>query len=826
MPIICDLTYPKQKEELYEHFYKLFKYPLHDFQKWAIESTVNGCHTLACAPTGTGKSVCAEFAVEYFHSIGKKTIYCSPIKSLSNQKYHDFTEKYPHISIGILTGDIKTNPTADVLIMTTEILLNKLYQIKSTISSTNSSTSFDMDIYNELGCVVFDEIHMINDQDRGHVWENSIIMLPPHIQIIGLSATLDNPEKFAKWIETKGNLTDEPMKPIYLTRKLDRPVPLTHYSFITTTSGIFKSIKDKSVHAQINEVINKPFIIQSPETGFNEANFLKINKMCKLFDYHQVYSKRPHVLNQVSKYLVENEMLPALCYVFSRKQLEICAREITVPLLEFDSKVPYTIHYECEQMLRKLPNYQEYLHLPEYCELVELLQKGIAIHHAGMMPILREMVEILFAKGRIKMLFCTTSVAIGLNLPVKTCIFTDIYKYDGSQLCMLQSHEYVQAAGRAGRLGLDTVGNVIHLNNLFRSNDNTVSYKNMLKGAPQTLVSKFQISYNLILNLVEIGNTEYTHFANKSMRSGDIESQANQLRDQAKIVKQEMMRLENCIHQSNIDVDLTNTYIKLTEDKMKYVNKKRKEIEKQIQQIVDDNKFIQQDVETVSKYKAKHNELDSLNFQIEGTTTFMSNNVLCMVNLLENHEFMLENELTVKGTIATKLREIHCLVFANLVFNGKLDGLTACQLVNILSCFTNIKVSESMAQTTVYSKDNVVVEFVKQLNQDFLYWSGLESDLCIHTGMDYTIHYDLMDWVTDWCESDCEQTCKFILQELIKYKGIFLGDFIKALLKINNICSELQNIAEMTQNMGLLQVLKQIPAMTLKFVATTQSLYV
>jgi superfamily II RNA helicase len=206
---------------------------LHDFQKWGIEAIVTGNHLLVTAPTGSGKTMPGEFALDYFYSKGKKTIYCSPIKALSNEKFYNFTQKYPHIRIGLITGDIKTNPNADVLIMTTEIFLNKLYQIKSTTQKGSSSISFDMDIENELGCVVYDEIHMINDESRGHVWEQSIMMLPPHVQMIGLSATLDNPERFAHWLETRGGAHPIGEKEVYLAKKQIRAVPLIHYSFIT-----------------------------------------------------------------------------------------------------------------------------------------------------------------------------------------------------------------------------------------------------------------------------------------------------------------------------------------------------------------------------------------------------------------------------------------------------------------------------------------------------------------------------------------------------------------------------------------------------------------
>ena len=431
---ICSFSYPTDNETIYNIFYQQFKFSLHDFQKWAIESIVTGNHVLITAPTGTGKTVPAEFSLNYFHSIGKKTIYTCPIKALSNEKFYDFTRKFPHINIGLVTGDISCNPNADVIIMTLEILMNKLH------NTTNDKTtnSFELDIEGELGCVVFDEIHFINDEKRGTNWEQTIMMLPSHIQIIGLSATLDHPENFAQWLENTLNKSSVKNfvleKQVYLCRKLIRTVPLIHYSFIASNSSVNKIIKDKALQQEIQQVSNKPIIIQNEKGTFNDVNYQKINKILNLFHKNDIQIKRRHVLNKVSEYLVENEMLPALCYVFSRKQLEICAEELTTNLLEFDSKVPYTIDYECEQIIRKLPNYHEYLQLPEYIKIVELFRKGIGMHHAGLIPILREMTELLFAKGYIKILFCTETMSIGINLPVKTTIFTDVNKFNGDIL--------------------------------------------------------------------------------------------------------------------------------------------------------------------------------------------------------------------------------------------------------------------------------------------------------------------------------------------------------------------------------------------------------
>ena len=481
MVVICSLdNYDKSQYDKHIKHFSKFNFPLYIFQKWAIDGIIEGNHVLVTAPTGSGKSLPAEFAIDFFSEKGKKVIYCSPIKALSNQKFYDFTLKYPNISIGLITGDIKTNPDAEVLIMTTEILLNKLYQLKSQTSNIpiNSSVSFDMDIEKELACVIFDEIHMINDPDRGHVWENCIMMLPLHIQMVGLSATLDDPEKFAFWMENRGDYstTSYGKKKVYLSKKLKRTIPLTHYSFFVSNSSISKVIKDKSIREGILKFSNKFHVIQDEKGKFNDDIYNSLDKYYKLFSKNNIRIKRNHVLNEVSKILNEKDMLPAMCYVFSRKQVDVCAKELTVSLISSESTIPSIIENECYQIIKKLPNFKEYLYLPEYCNLISLLQKGIATHHSGMMPILREIVELMFMKGYVKLLFCTESVAIGLNLPVKTTIFTDINKHDGSVFRKLHGHEFIQASGRAGRLGIDTVGNVIHLYNLFRDMDK-LSYK-------------------------------------------------------------------------------------------------------------------------------------------------------------------------------------------------------------------------------------------------------------------------------------------------------------------------------------------------------------
>jgi superfamily II RNA helicase len=836
---ICSNDYSSSNEEKYSEYFDKYPFLLSAFQKYAIESIVEGNHILVTAHTGSGKTLPAEFAIEHFVKQGKKVIYTSPIKALSNQKFYEFTQKFPHISFGILTGDIKTNPEADVLIMTTEILMNTLYAKNrkedthvNTHVNTNVNTNltmFEMDFESELACVIFDEIHYINDQSRGKVWEETIMMLPRHVQMVMLSATLDSPEKFALWCETRGQNDIKPDKIVYLTTTYERVVPLTHYSFITCTQGIFKIIKDKELEKEIKKNTNTLHVLQDSKGNFNDTNYMRIHKTLKLFNDKNHYVKRQHVLNTVAKHMVENNMLPAICFVLSRKALEQCAKEITTVLLEDDSKVPYIIRKECEQIIRKLPNYQEYLNLPEYINMVTLLEKGIAIHHAGIMPILREMVELLFGKGYVKLLFATETFAVGINMPTKTVLFTDMNKFDGSGLRPLYSHEYTQMAGRAGRRGIDTVGHVIHLTNLFKDIDQ-LTLKTVLKGKPQTLVSKFKISYNLILNLIDIGETNYTRYAKRSMIQNDIDLTMNGYHDNIARIQKEIdnmiIVLENC----KTPLETVNKYIILKQERLTSVNKKRKEIDRNIQQILDDYKTVERDIEIVSKYNLKKDMLKQINDNLLTTETTLETNIGKVIHLLKDSGFVKQeddkNTLSLKGHIATNLREIHCLIFAELINSGRFKQFDAKMLVGILSCFTNISVPEEKRCVLPTTEHGNVKDCIIEIYNMYQKQSTLEFENKIDTGIDYNIHFDLIDYSIKWCECESDAECKILVNEIGTTKEIFLGEFIKAILKINNITSEMEKVAEYLGDLQFLALLKQVPQLTLKYVATNQSLYV
>lgn len=481
--------------------------------------------------------------------------------------------------------------------------------------------------------------------------------------------------------------------------------------------------------------------------------------------------------------------------------------------------------------MRKFPNYQEYIELPEYLNLVALLEKGIGIHHSGVMPPLREMVELLYSRGRIKLLFCTETLSVGINMPVKTAIFTDVNKFDGNINRILYSHEYTQAAGRAGRLGLDKVGHVIHLNNLFRNVD-SVNYKKMMNNKPPVLKSKFKISFNLLLSLIDIGKNNFSEFAEKSMIKDVITNELGEIyKDISKlsIEKENAYRVISTIKSCH---QVCNDYINLLEKRKNAVNKKRKDIERDIQSIKDMYPSIDNDVILMEKYNSKCDELENKNCEYEKLNSIISFEINSILEFLSREKFIDkidENEkyiLTPKGQLANQLKEIHCLAFSELVELGDLTKLSVTELIQLFSCFTNIVVSDEDKDFKIDGDKVKIEEIMYKMTNLYNYYMNFEAKNNINTGIEYGIHYDLINYVEEWVKCENIGECKFVLEKAEKEKKIFLGEFVKAILKINNISSEFEKIAEFIGNVEFLSKLKEIPHKTLKYVVTNQSLYV
>jgi superfamily II RNA helicase len=830
MVFICDKPFPSE-DKTYDNVFSPIV--LSDFQKWAIKALTEKNDVLITAHTGSGKTLPAEFLIRHSISKKKKVIYASPIKALSNQKLYEFRRKYPEISFGILTGDIKDNPEADVLVMTTEILRNTLFLKKNgTQTKGKSKLLFEMDFDNELAAVIFDEVHYINDADRGSVWEQAIIMLPKHVQILMLSATINEPAGFAAWVETRG-------VPCYLIPTNHRVVPLTHYMWVSTHLSTSKAFKGTEYEHKLHQLANKPVVIKKSDETFVEENYHKVYDLIHYMKKNHIFVKRSFVLNELAKYLKLNNMLPAICFVLSRKQVEQCASEIAVNLYDDDEQHKTSvIAAECKNILMsKLPNYREYMNLPEYTDMIALLEKGIAIHHAGIMSVLREMVELLFEKGFIKLLFATETFSVGINMPTKTAIFTGLTKFNGTEHRPLYPHEYTQMAGRAGRRGLDKVGHVIHCNNIFEL-DSAAQYRNMLCGPAQTITSKFKVSFGLVLSTIAsdtVGEAnaqknevaDIYSFLNKTLLNQDMKRDLNEYYKKEQAIDKRIDEQEDKLSALKTPRNVLQEYKSKSIAVLELANSARKNMRREMSQMEEKYPSITQDVTLLLELDELLKERDYNNTYITQTKEYMNDTIRYTIDVLEERGFFKDNKLTKMGLVARNFQEVHPLMMAELLRDtNDLKDLSSYEIAGLLSCFTNcIGVADENkvhVPETDYEETNRIT---KKAEEILMSYSDEEAKYELYTGETYDFTYDLLNPVIRWCEAEDEKDCKIIIQEL-KEKEVFLGDFVKALLKINNIASEMEKMCETTGNMELLEKVSQIPTLTLKYVVTNQSLYI
>ena len=816
MVVICDTVYPSDKN--LEEFQN-YSFELDHFQKYALEHYNNNDHVLVTAHTGSGKTLPAEYAIQTAFKNGKKSIYTAPIKSLSNQKFNEFTEKYPEISFGILTGDIKFNPEADCLIMTTEILRNTLFQKQMKDVDVNQLLHFNMDIENELECVIFDEVHYINDESRGKVWEESIMMMPKHVKLVMLSATINNIENFASWIEKTT------LRNVAICSTSKRVVPLTHYAYLTYPKSFYKDLCSEEI-SKISKYLDTPVLLKQQHSSFYDENLVKLKQIHTRALKNNIYVKPSFILKNVVQYLQEENLLPAICFVFSRKNVEKYAKELNMNLSENSAEIENT----CLSILKKLPNYKEYQQTDEYQNMIQLLKRGIAIHHSGIMPILREMVELLFSKGFIKILFATETFAVGVNMPAKTVLFTNLHKYTSNDFRKLHSHEYTQMAGRAGRRGLDSIGVVIHLMGMFNEIPFDYDYKSILSGSSQQLVSKFKIHSNLVLRIVS-NNSSLEEFINSSMITNEINKELKHTEETIVKEEQTMETLKANLKFKNELEEYYNMVMKVETLK----NKQRKKMLNQIQSYEQEHPKLLIEYEKYKKILELKDSVANNKTVVENIKNYVKHTLNVILENLKENNFITEMTdtrsdkryffLTIDGHIASNIQEVHSLMMTRIILDNLLTPLSSSELASYLSIFTQIRVSDEHKVFTTNSIQNDYIKNAVKSTEEYLdFFYKQTTDNYLDIVDDYEINFDIIDSVFNWCEATTEQECKIVIEE-IKSKGIFVGEFVKAIIKINNIVSELEKVCNLINNMELLQNLSKIKKISMKYIVSTQSLY-
>ena len=573
-----------------------FPFELDDFQKEACDCISEGESVVVCAPTGAGKTVIAEHAIHCALKNGDRVFYTTPLKALSNQKFNDFSQKYGADKVGLLTGDSSFNRDAQIVVMTTEVFRNMLY-------CTNfGSVSDNMQ---KVKYVILDEVHYMNDEQRGTVWEESIIYCPTNVQIIALSATVANADKLTEWINTVHSKTK-------LINTDFRPVPLRFYYFDS-------SQPDKLLPLLApGGTLNKK--IRPEKRTFKRGRGGKI--------------QQKSVVKDVVRNLHENDMLPAIYFTFSRKkcdeQMEKCADLCLVTPQE---------QAQIKEIIDEYIAENPYLYKNKH---IEYLLQGVASHHAGLLPSWKVLVEKLFQKGLIKVVFATETLAAGINMPARSTVISSVSKRTDEGHRMLTASEFLQMSGRAGRRGMDKVGYVTIVGSMFQSPEEVAE---LVLSDANPLESRFSPSYSMVANLLqrftvdeakELILKSFGYFSSNSRLAG-LNLQLEEVK--AKIA--ENSEFKCWCHQT-------------ADDLLEYNKIREAQITKQID--------IQRDI--------------------------FWNKFISHKNALEKFGYIKDDFPTDKGKTVSQIRSENELFLAEIIFSDILNDLTPAELASVICAVT------------------------------------------------------------------------------------------------------------------------------------------
>ena len=636
------------------------KFELDKFQLESVEQIKAGKSVLTCAPTGAGKTVIAREAIRLALAEKKRVFYTAPLKALINQKFYEFAQEFGKDNVGIITGDANQNRDAKIIVMTTEIYRNMLY-----------GTSFgSIDPFlNDLKYVIFDEFHFINDEYRGTVWEESVIYTPKTVQMIALSATISNPQELVDWIKKIHS-------DCALVETFERPVPLSHYYF-----------KDEQLSPLLTT--NNKLNPQLKERNDNRFGGKKGKFGNRFGGGPASQSSIAKVVDELSK----KAMLPAIYFVFSRKGCDRAAEECR-DLNLLNNEESKLLNQEISIAIsghKALENYNK----------LDLLKKGIAAHHAGLLPQMKTLIEELFAKGLIKVVFSTETLAAGINMPAKTTVINNLSKATDEGFRTLKASEFLQMSGRAGRRGLDDNGFVVTVKN---GNYTAGEVAILAVAKPEDITSHFKASYEMVLNLL-MGHkpNELKELVKKSF--GQYLAEDNLVNDKAEIkrLENQIMNLQHPLCPGEMG-DL-NHYREL-QSRLDSTRREKKELEKRLDPGAQDleaslemltmeaksspcngcpkQKPCSKQMENIKRYKKQVKKIDE---RIEDIKNWSWENFEKVMDLLIEEGYISNEKPTKKGEICASLRTENSFFITELLSSNIFDGLSPEDFAALLSTF-------------------------------------------------------------------------------------------------------------------------------------------
>lgn len=787
-----------------------FKFPLDPFQQHAIAAISRDENVLVTAKTGSGKTLVGEYQIAHSLAKGGRVFYTTPIKSLSNQKFHDLKAMFP--SVGIMTGDLKFCPDAQVVIMTTEILRNLLFKKDS--STRDLGPMADLSIEG-LDAVVFDECHYINDRDRGAVWEETMILLPREVNLVLLSATIDAPEVFAGWL---GELK---RKQIHLISTQYRIVPLLH--------GVYHKDELVTIMDNREKFYTEPYKawlrwqeqdakagdrhkekVADRKTGGYDAPVVARGDSIKAYK---------HQMNELIARLHNTTLLPALFFVFSRKGCERYADSVEHTLLDSSdtASVKHILNFHLHRYGDGVTK------LPQYFALTKLLERGIAFHHSGLIPVLKEIVEILFSRGFVKLLFATETFAVGINMPTKTVVFTGYRKYDevSDGMRMLNTDEYIQMAGRAGRRGKDDKGLVLYLPD--KRPEDVEAIHRMMTGSRATFQSRMTFHYDFLLKTLQSGNLDWIDLMHKSYWYQKHRLYVEEV--EADIRAEELLVAGLGVTDAEMgDMRLYETISAKLKDS---VNAAKKEAQKELGAWNNRHmgpRWNQLQKEVWPKWIASQRKIERFRAELEAAKdptegVWPSLDALGEMGLLEKPVARSELKLTALGVMATEINEGHSVLMAQLYRSGLMQ-LEAPDV--IIACLAGFIAEGKPEQTPIHQLDvpKPVVEALRFVEAKAQENQAAEARVGGRAKDGY--------WAlsTTWIEPVWRWLGGATLQELCQDYETYEGNMIRIFMKMANLLEEWRSLANYCEHAEMLEKLRDFEQVILRDVAVCSSLYI
>ena len=738
-----------------------FPFELDEFQKDACKCIENRESVVVCAPTGAGKTVIAEYAIQLALENGERIFYTTPLKALSNQKFYDFSRKYGAEKVGLLTGDTSINRNGQIVVMTTEVFRNMLY-------CTNFGSITDN--MQSVKYVVLDEVHYMNDEQRGTVWEESIIYCPTDVQIIALSATVANAKQLTEWINTvhsKTTLIDTDF----------RPVPLRYYYFDS-------SQPDKLL----------PLI--APNGGLNKK--IRPEKRDFRRGPRGKSQQKSHV-KDVIRNLYNNDMLPAIYFTFSRRkcdeQMEKCV-SLELVTQEEQSKIKEVI----DEFLAENP----YLYNNKH---IEFLMQGVASHHAGLLPGWKLLVEKLFQQGLIKVVFATETLAAGINMPARSTVISSISKRTDSGHRTLTPSEFLQMSGRAGRRGMDEVGYVTIVGTPYQSPQEVAD---LVLSDANPLESRFAPSYSMVLNLLqrftideakELILKSFGYFSSNTRLAGLqllIDENNRKLKEAAQFVcpykyTTDDLREFNKVRDNYVqNRRIMKTIYKQEKNKKRPLPQEAAEFEKFVKTLLNKmhsfkcgqcNRYKKhmKEIELLERFEKRGNMLQK---EMDNQKDIFWNKFISHRNVLAEYEYLKGDYPTEKGKTASQIRSENELFLSEIIFSKVLENLTPAELASVIcavttedlrvECGLGLPLSPNVRKTLNKIKDiRRKLEKVQKDNdiEDVMYINSYFSPL-IELWISGSEWEEIMNYAGDMGEGDIVRCFKRVVDVLRQFTTI------------------------------------------------------